>query len=68
MPVRALVLLIYGTSAVAATVTAQSPGTFAATGDMSTGRSLHSATLLSDGESLLRNVPALRDIDTTAAS
>ncbi len=25
------------------------------------------ATLLSDGESLLRNVPALRDIDTTAA-
>ena len=25
------------------------------------------ATLLSDGESLLRNVPGLRDIDTTAA-
>src|SRR5215218_8949806 len=25
------------------------------------------ATLLSDGESLLRNVPKLRDIDTTAA-
>src|SRR5579862_9836624 len=25
------------------------------------------ATLLSDGESRLRNVPALRDIDTTAA-
>ncbi|HEX4515960.1 MAG TPA: UDP-N-acetylglucosamine 1-carboxyvinyltransferase, partial [Polyangiaceae bacterium] len=25
------------------------------------------ATLLSDGESKLRNVPALRDIDTTAA-
>ncbi|MEP7127009.1 MAG: UDP-N-acetylglucosamine 1-carboxyvinyltransferase, partial [Byssovorax sp.] len=25
------------------------------------------ATLLSDGESLLRNVPALRDIDTTSA-
>src|SRR4051812_50023387 len=25
------------------------------------------ATLLSDGESLLRNVPALRDIETTAA-
>src|SRR2546421_11808305 len=25
------------------------------------------ATLLSDGESLLRNVPNLRDIDTTAA-
>ena len=25
------------------------------------------ATLLSDGESLLRNVPQLRDIDTTAA-
>ena len=25
------------------------------------------ATLLSDGESLLRNVPALKDIDTTAA-
>jgi hypothetical protein len=53
MPVRALVLLIYGTSAVAATVTAQSPGTFAATGDMSTGRSLHSATLLSDGRVLI---------------
>lgn len=51
--VHALVLLAYGTLGIAATATAQSPGTFTPAGDMSTARSFHSATLLSNGHVLI---------------
>ena len=53
LPVRALVLLVYGTLGIATPATAQSPGTFAPTGDMSMARSFHSATLLSNGHVLI---------------
>src|SRR6185312_8400620 len=42
-------------------------GTIAISGAKNAALPILCATLLSDGESLLRNVPKLRDIDTTAA-
>jgi len=42
-------------------------GTIRVSGAKNAALPILCATLLSDGESLLRNVPALRDIDTTAA-
>ena len=42
-------------------------GTVEVSGAKNAALPILSATLLSDGESLLRNVPALRDIDTMAA-
>src|SRR5260370_34195070 len=42
-------------------------GTVEVSGAKNAARPILCATLLSDGESLLRNVPALRDINTTAA-
>src|SRR6186713_3188927 len=42
-------------------------GTVDVSGAKNAALPILSATLLSDGESLLRNVPALRDIDTMAA-
>src|SRR6188768_2432590 len=42
-------------------------GTIKVSGAKNAALPILCATLLSDGESLLRNVPALRDIETTAA-
>ena len=42
-------------------------GTITPSGNKNSVLPILCATLLSDGESLLRNVPRLRDIDTTAA-
>src|SRR6185503_14875367 len=42
-------------------------GTIRVSGAKNAALPILCATLLSDGESLLRNVPALRDIETTAA-
>src|SRR6187549_3515197 len=42
-------------------------GTIRVSGAKNAALPILCATLLSDGESLLRNVPKLRDIDTTAA-
>ena len=50
---RLLVLLIYAFVGAAASQTAQSPGSFARTSDMTTARSQHSATLLFSGHVLL---------------
>jgi hypothetical protein len=53
LPARLLVPLVCAAFAAAATVTAQSPGTFSRTGEMAAARSLHSATLLSNGHVLI---------------
>jgi Galactose oxidase, central domain len=53
LPARLIVLLIGATFGTASIATAQSPGTFALTSDMTTPRSLHSATLLPNGQVLI---------------
>jgi hypothetical protein len=52
-PPRLLVLLVYGTLGSAAIATAQSPGTFVQTSNLTTARSQHSATLLPNGHVLI---------------
>jgi len=52
-PPRLLVLLVYGTLGSAAIATAQSPGTFVQTSNLTTARSQHSATLLPNGHVLV---------------
>jgi len=46
-------LLLWGAASHAPTAMAQSPGTFTATGDMTTSRYVHTAPLLADGKVLI---------------
>ncbi len=52
-PIKRSCLFLFGLGICAAVAHTQSPGAFAATGNMNTQRYLHSATLLADGRVLI---------------
>ena len=66
LPARLLTLLVCGLVGAPAVVTAQSSGTFTRTSDMTASRSLHSATLLSNGQVLVAGGASSSSLSETA--